>query len=56
MNDGFLRCSKSMICNLGKIKAVEKEKNSRLSAILLNDEIITISRQYVSEFKRKWTN
>ena len=45
-----------MICNLGKIKAVEKEKNSRLSAILLNDEIITISRQYVSEFKRKWTN
>lgn len=54
MNEGFLRCSKSMICNLAKVKAVEKEKNSRLCAILLNDEIITVSRQYVSEFKAKW--
>ncbi len=47
----FFRCSKAMIVNLKKIKAVRSELGSRLIAVMLNDEEITISRSYVKEFK-----
>ena len=49
----FFRCSKSMICNLRKIKSVKAESNARLRAVLLNGEVIVISRSYVKELKKK---
>ena len=49
----FFRCSKSMICNLRKIKSVKAETNARMRAVLLNGEVIVISRSYVKELKKK---
>ncbi len=49
----FFRCSKSMICNLRKIKSVKAESNARMRAVLLNGEVIVISRSYVKELKKK---
>ncbi|MBE6137004.1 MAG: LytTR family transcriptional regulator [Erysipelotrichaceae bacterium] len=48
----FLRCSKSMICNIRKIKIVKTSLNGRLDATMLNDEQIVISRSYVKELKK----
>ena len=49
----FFRCSKSMICNIKKIKSVKAESNARLRATLLNGEVVVISRSYVKELKKK---
>lgn len=49
----FFRCSKSMICNLRKIKSVKAESNARMRAVLLNGEVIVITRSYVKELKKK---
>lgn len=53
LNDKFLRCSKSMICNINKITSLEKEKNSRMIANLSNNETIIITRQYTKDIKGK---
>ena len=49
----FFRCSKSMICNIKKIKSVKAESNARLRATMLNSEVVVISRSYVKELKKK---
>lgn len=49
----LLRCSKSMILNISKIKCVTPHFNGRMEAHLKNGEKIIISRQYVSELKQK---
>ena len=49
----FFRCSKSMICNIKKIKNVKASLNGRFDAILLNDEKIVISRSYVKDLKKR---
>lgn len=49
----FFRCSKSMICNLRKIKSVKTEENSKMVATLLNEEKIIISRSYVKTLKKR---
>lgn len=49
----FVRCSKAMIVNLRKIKAVKSDIGGRLETTLLNDEQIIISRSYVKEIKRR---
>lgn len=49
----FFRCSKSMICNLRKIKSVKAEENAKMVASLLNDEKIVISRSYVKSLKKR---
>lgn len=49
----FLRCSKSMIVNLKKLKNVKSQISGRIDATLLNDEVIVISRGYVKEVKRR---
>ena len=49
----FFRCSKSMICNLRKIRSVKTESNARMRAELLNGEVVVISRSYVKELKKK---
>jgi len=52
-NDDFSRISKSIIANLSKIKSFVPAVYGRLEAILVNGEKIIISRQYVSELKKK---
>ena len=49
----FMRCSKSMIINLKKIRTVKSQISGRMDATLLNDEVIVISRGYVKEVKRR---
>lgn len=49
----FLRISKSMIVNASKIAYVKPVFNGRFEANLKNGEKIVISRQYVSELKKK---
>lgn len=49
----FFRCSKSFVVNLLAIKHVRPILDGRLSATLLNDEEVIISRQYVGELKKR---
>lgn len=53
LDQRFFRCSKSMICNVRKIKSVKSGENARLHATLLNGEEIVITRSYVPEFKKR---
>ncbi|WP_054742255.1 LytTR family DNA-binding domain-containing protein [Cellulosilyticum ruminicola] len=49
----FFRSSKSSIINLSKIKSLTPAFNGRFEALLYNGEKVIISRQYVSELKKK---
>ena len=49
----FVRISKAMIVNLRKIRNVHAEPGGRMTAVLLNDERVIISRSYVKELKRR---
>jgi len=51
--DGFLRVSKSLIVNLGKIESLAPALASRLEATLTNNERIMISRKYVNDLKTR---
>lgn len=53
LNRYFLRCSKAMIVNMRKIRAVKSDLGGRMNATLLNGEVIVISRSYVKELKRR---
>lgn len=53
LDQRFFRCSKSMICNMKKIKSVKVVENSKMRATLVNGETIIISRSYVKELKRR---
>ncbi|MCL2255074.1 MAG: LytTR family transcriptional regulator DNA-binding domain-containing protein [Lachnospiraceae bacterium] len=54
LNNGFyLRTSKSVIMNLKKIKYVSPAFNGRFEACFDNGEKLIISRQYVSELKKR---
>lgn len=50
----FFRVSKSTIINLSKVKSINPIFNGRFEAILKNQERIIISRQYVSNLKRRF--
>jgi len=49
---GFFRISRSIVVNLGKIKAVIPSLSGRAEAVLANKERVVISRYYVDEFKK----
>ena len=49
----FFRCSKSMICNVKKIRFVKAEYNAKMIATMLNGEAIVINRSYVKELKKR---
>lgn len=53
LNVNFLRCSKSMIVNIRKIKNVKSGLNGRMNAQLLNGETVMISRSYVKDLKKR---
>lgn len=50
----FFRSSKSTIINLSKVKSINPIFNGRFEAILKNQERIIISRQYVSDLKKRF--
>ena len=52
-NNDFLRISKSVILNLRKIKSLSPALNGRFEAYLDNGERVIISRQYVSDIKKR---
>lgn len=52
-NTDFIRVSKSAILNLSKVKQLEPALNGRFEALLDNGEKIIISRQYMSDLKKK---
>lgn len=53
LNTPFVRVSKSVILNLKKVKSIKPEENSRLVAVLGNNEKVIISRQYMRNIKNK---
>ncbi len=53
LNANCIRCSKAMILNVRKIKAVKSEINGRMKAKLLNGEEIIIARRYVKNLKER---
>lgn len=52
-NSDFLRVSKSVILNISQIISMSPAFNGRFEVQLNNGEKVIISRQYVSDFKRK---
>ncbi|MBQ8781047.1 MAG: LytTR family transcriptional regulator DNA-binding domain-containing protein [Oscillospiraceae bacterium] len=49
----FMRISKSMIADVSKISRIIPSFNSRMEAVMKNGEKVIISRQYVSDLKKK---
>ena len=49
----FARVSKTTILNLKKLNSVKSAKNAKLEGTLINKERVLISRQYVSEIKKR---
>lgn len=47
----FLRTSKSQIVNINKIKLLKPEINRSITAYMINDEVISISRRYTKNLK-----
>ena len=48
---GFVRVSKSAILNVEKLKGVKNLANSKLEALLTNDERICVSRKYLKDIR-----
>ena len=49
----FFRCSKSMILNIDKVKALKSLASNRIDATMQSGEHILISRTYASEFRKR---
>jgi len=50
---GFVRISKSMVVNIHKVKQIEADLNMRMKLVLLNEEIIVMSRSYRNDFYKQ---
>ena len=48
---GFVRVSKSAILNVEKLRGVNNLANSKLEALLVNDERICVSRKYLKDIR-----
>jgi len=51
-DDSFFRCSKSMVINVGRVKALKSLSSNRIDATMESGEHIIISRRYASDFRR----
>lgn len=51
-DESFFRCSKSMIINIGKVKALRSLSSNRIDATMEGGEHIMISRRYAVDFRR----
>jgi DNA-binding LytR/AlgR family response regulator len=52
-DNGFFRCSKSMVINIHTIEELRSEPGNRIDAKLLNGEHIIISRRYAKELRNE---
>lgn len=52
VEEGFFRCSKSMVINIYRIKKLKSMSGSRIDVTLDNDEHVVISRHYSKELRR----
>ncbi|MBQ9929130.1 MAG: LytTR family transcriptional regulator [Lachnospiraceae bacterium] len=50
---GFVRISKSMVVNIHKVKRIEADLNMRMRLVLLNEEMIVMSRSYRNDFYKQ---
>ena len=48
---GFVRVSRSVIINVEKLKGIKNLPNSKLEAILINDERICVNRNYLNDIR-----
>ena len=51
-DETFFRCSKSMIINVGKVRALQSLSSNRIDATMEGGEHIMISRRYAVDFRR----
>ena len=51
-DDTIFRCSKSMIINVGKVRALKSLSSNRIDATMEGGEHILISRRYAVDFRR----
>lgn len=49
--EGFFRCSKSMVINIYRIKKLKSISGNRIDVTMDNDEHVVISRHYAKEFR-----
>lgn len=50
-DEDFIRCSKSIIVNINKIKNLKPQLNRTIMVTMCNDEKLSISRRYAKAFK-----
>ena len=48
---GFVRVSRSVIINVEKLKGIKNLPNSKLEAILINEERICVNRNYLGDIR-----
>ncbi len=48
----LVRISRTCIMNTGHLKEIRQVKNSRLEAVMDNDEMLIVSRKYLKDIKR----
>ncbi len=51
-NETFFRCSKSVVININRVKALKSLSSNRIDATMEGGEHIIISRRYAAEFRR----
>ncbi len=51
-DENFFRCSKSMIINIGKVRALKSLSSNRIDATMDGGEHIMISRRYAVDFRK----
>ena len=51
MDEGYFRCSKSMIINIYHIEKLKSESGNRIDAMMDNGEHVIISRRYAKELR-----
>lgn len=50
-DEGYFRCSKSMVINIYRIKKLKSLSGNRIDATMDNDEHVVISRRYAKELR-----
>lgn len=51
-DESFFRCSKSMVINVNRVRALKSLSSNRIDATMESGEHIIISRRYASDFRR----
>lgn len=52
IEEGYFRCSKSMVINIYRIEKLKSQSGNRIDAMMDNGEHVMISRRYAKELRR----